>query len=105
MQSPREVTLQSKLEFLLRPDSYPDQPRSIESIETHFAWVFLSEHFVYKLKKPIRFQHMDFTNLETRRGNCELEVALNRRLADIASFRFVSGIGAILPSLLRAAEA
>lgn len=82
MQDLPEVTLQEKLEFLLRPDAYPDRPESIEGIETHFAWVFLSKHFVYKLKKPIRFQHMDFTNLETRRGTCELEVVLNRRLAE-----------------------
>lgn len=80
-ESPR-VSLRQKVEFLLQPQSYPDRPQSVETIETHFAWVFLSDRFVYKLKKPTRFQHMDFTSLESRADNCRLEVALNRRLAE-----------------------
>jgi aminoglycoside phosphotransferase family enzyme len=70
------------LAFLARPDSYPDGPDSVTLIETHFAWVFLSRRFVYKLKKPLRFRALDLTTLAARRANCELEVALNRRLAD-----------------------
>jgi aminoglycoside phosphotransferase family enzyme len=43
--------------------------------------VFLAGRFVYKFKKPLRLQDFDFTTLATRRANCELEVALNRRHA------------------------
>jgi aminoglycoside phosphotransferase family enzyme len=50
-------------------------------IETHFAWVFLAGRFAYKMKKPLQFREFDLTTLATRRANCELEVALNRRLA------------------------
>jgi aminoglycoside phosphotransferase family enzyme len=50
-------------------------------IETHFAWVFLAGPFAYKMKKPQRFRGFDLTTLAARRANCELEVALNRRLA------------------------
>ena len=82
MKKTPQARLAQKVDFLLQPDSYPDHPTSVQSIETHFAWVFLSDRFVYKLKKPIQFQYMDFTSLDTRRENCELEVALNRRLAD-----------------------
>lgn len=82
MQDSPEVPLAAKIEYLRQPGSYPDGAGLIETIETHFAWVFLSRRFVYKLKKPIRFQGMDFTSLQTRRVNCELEVALNRRLAE-----------------------
>jgi aminoglycoside phosphotransferase family enzyme len=77
-----ETSLQEKLDFLLRPESFPDRPRSVQVIETHFAWVFLSRELVYKLKKPIRFAEFDFTTLAARRADCELEVALNRRLAE-----------------------
>jgi aminoglycoside phosphotransferase family enzyme len=54
---------------------------AIETIETHMSWVFLTEHHVYKLKKPVRYDYLDFSTLEKRRIDCEAEVLLNRRLA------------------------
>jgi len=78
----REVSSAAKLAFLRRPESFPDEPSEVEIIETHFAWVFLSRRFVYKLKKPIRFHVIDFTTVSARRANCELEIVLNRRLAE-----------------------
>lgn len=77
-----EVALADKIAFLRRADAYADAPASVETIETHFAWVFLGERFVYKLKKPIRFERIDLTALESRRASCELELTLNRRLAE-----------------------
>ena len=76
------VSLAAKIEFLRDPGSHLDRPAAVDTIETHFAWLFLSRKFVYKLKKPIRFRSVDFTHLETRRAICELEVNLNRRLAE-----------------------
>lgn len=73
--------LRAKVEHLSRPESYPDRPLAVEVIETHFAWVFLAGRLVYKLKKPILLHDCDLTTLATRRATCELEVALNRRLA------------------------
>ncbi|MFC7384423.1 bifunctional aminoglycoside phosphotransferase/ATP-binding protein [Sphaerisporangium rhizosphaerae] len=35
----------------------------------------------YKMKKPVRFGFLDFTDREARRAACQEEVALNRRLA------------------------
>ncbi len=78
----RAITAEAKLEHLLRTDSFADAPASVEVVETHFAWVFLSRRFVYKMKKPIRFRDFDFTTLAARRADCELELALNRRLAE-----------------------
>jgi aminoglycoside phosphotransferase family enzyme len=78
----RETKLSEKLDFLLRAAAYCDGSKSVEAIETHFAWVFLTQRFAYKLKKPIRCRDVDFTTLAGRRANCELEIALNRRLAE-----------------------
>jgi aminoglycoside phosphotransferase family enzyme len=75
------LELAAKVDWLSRPEAFPDRPASVESIETHFAWVFLAGRFVYKMKKPQRFRDFDLTTLAARRANCELEVALNRRLA------------------------
>jgi len=50
-------------------------------IETHISWVFLTDRFAYKLKKPVRFEFLDFSTLELREAACREEVRLNRRLA------------------------
>lgn len=49
--------------------------------ETHISWVFLDDHDVYKIKKPVSFGFLDFTTLARRKAACEAEVELNRRLA------------------------
>lgn len=77
----RNVDLSEKVAHLSRPDAYPDCPDSVQAVETHFAWVFVSKRFVYKLKKPVRAPEFDLTSAQSRRINCELEIALNRRLA------------------------
>lgn len=81
MHKPSEVPLAAKVEFLKKCDPYPDFPVAIEAIETHFAWVFLSNTLAYKLKKPIKFRDIDLVELDARKSNCGLEVTLNRRLA------------------------
>ena len=50
-------------------------------IETHMSWVFLTDRHAYKLKKPVRYDYLDFSTIEARRQNCEDEIRLNRRLA------------------------
>ena len=52
-----------------------------ESIETHFAWVFLSGERAWKLRKPVRRDTMDYASLDARRRGAAAEVRLNRRLA------------------------
>lgn len=82
MQYPAAAEIGAKVAFLARADSYPDATDAVDVIETHFAWVFLCRRFAYKLKKPIRAHGFDLTSLAARRANCELEVSLNRRLAE-----------------------
>jgi aminoglycoside phosphotransferase family enzyme/predicted kinase len=68
---------------LLRPRAYAAlaKSRSVELVETHISWVFLLEHDVFKLKKPVNLGFLDFRTLEQRRAACEAEVVFNRRLA------------------------
>jgi aminoglycoside phosphotransferase family enzyme len=73
--------LAAKVAFLSRPAAYPEAPRTVERVETHMSWVFLTERHAYKLKKPVRYDSLDFSSLELRRRDCEEEVRLNRRLA------------------------
>jgi aminoglycoside phosphotransferase family enzyme len=45
------------------------------------AWEFLAGAFAYKLKKPVRFDFLDFSTVAAREQACREEVRLNRRLA------------------------
>lgn len=76
-----DIDLATKVAYLSRPETYANGPIAVEAVETHFAWVFLAGRFAFKMKKPLKFRELDLTTLATRRANCELEVALNRRLA------------------------
>lgn len=67
--------------FLSKPRSYPHATATVEVIETHISWVFLTDRFAYKLKKPVRFEFLDFSTVERRHDACAQEVKLNRRLA------------------------
>jgi aminoglycoside phosphotransferase family enzyme len=78
---PASVPLEAKVALLRRPDAYPEVPTRVDTVETHMSWVFLAGDFVYKLKKPVRYDFLDFSTPEARRRDCEEEVRLNRRLA------------------------
>lgn len=67
--------------FLSCPESYPEPTSQVELRETHLSSVFLTDQHVYKLKKPLRYDFLDFSTLEARRRNCETEVRLNAELA------------------------
>jgi aminoglycoside phosphotransferase family enzyme len=77
----QEIGIERKVTFLGSPRAYPEHPSGVERIETHFSWVFLTDRYVYKLKKPLRGEGFDFSSADARRRNAEEEVRLNRRLA------------------------
>jgi len=70
-----------KVRFLTDVRSYAERPSRISAIETHMSWVFLTNKYAYKLKKPVRYSFLDFSTIAARRRNCQAEVRLNRRLA------------------------
>ena len=79
--APQNVDISRKVAFLATPRVYAEQPTGVEIVETHFSWVFLTDRYVYKLKKPLRGDGFDFSTAQARRSNAEAEVRLNRRLA------------------------
>ena len=77
----QENNHQSKIiELMQTPDFYPHPVRTITLHETHISRVFLTGDFVYKIKKPVDLDFLDFTTLEKRRHFCRREVELNQRL-------------------------
>lgn len=60
---------------------YPEHPARVECRQTHLSYVFLAGSYVYKIKKPLRFDFADYSTLAIRYELCREEVRLNRRLA------------------------
>ena len=68
------------VQALLRPETYPHRPAHITHLQTHISHVFLTGGLVYKVKKPIHYDFLDFSTLAQRGYFCRQEVKLNRRL-------------------------
>ena len=67
--------------LLREPAAYPEQPEAVRVRETHMAWVFLTDRYAYKLKKPVRLSFLDYSTPGKRRAAVESELRLNARLA------------------------
>jgi uncharacterized protein len=67
--------------WLSRPSSYPHPVDKVDVLETHISVVFLAGQYAYKLKRPVRFDFLDFSTVDKREIACREEVCLNRRLA------------------------
>jgi aminoglycoside phosphotransferase family enzyme/predicted kinase len=67
---------------LIRPGAFPaPAPTEVSVRSTHASWVFLTDDDVWKVKRPVSYGFLDYSDLERRRHFCEEEVRLGRRLA------------------------
>jgi aminoglycoside phosphotransferase family enzyme len=84
METPRQVSDGPRhhvvVRALRRPSAYPDGTPSVEVIETHHAWVFLTQARAYKLAKASATRRDDAASLAVRLRACQQELALNQRL-------------------------
>ena len=46
-------------------------------IETHISWVLIKEKTVLKIKKPVKFEFLDYSSLQKRKFFCEKEIEIN----------------------------
>ena len=80
-----EVPLDPRIpDALTRVESYPAEADAIDPpvhIQTHLSHVFLTRSRVYKLRKSVRFDFVDFGTRTRRDEDCVNEIRLNRRLA------------------------
>lgn len=63
----------------LNPDCVAHETSQWQVMQTHISWVILTGPFAYKIKKPVRFEFVDYQSLQQRRHFCELELEFNRR--------------------------
>ncbi len=45
------------------------------------SWVYLTGEYAYKIKKPVKFDFVDFSDLASRKRFCDIELARNRAFA------------------------
>ena len=53
---------------------------AVKLIQTHISWVFITDRFAYKVKKPVDLGFLNFTTLRRRHHYLHEELILNRRL-------------------------
>ncbi len=62
-------------------NAYPERPEHVERIDTHISTVFLSDQYAYKLKKPVKFDFLDYSSIAHRYRACQEEIRVNSRMA------------------------
>lgn len=65
----------------MNKSAYPEPTNKVELVQTHISYVFITDNYVYKIKKPVNFGFLDFSTLEKRKHYCDKELELNRRLS------------------------
>jgi len=74
------LELPQLIQALLDPRAYPDNPKNISLKQTQMSFIFLTDEYVYKVKKPVNLGFLDYTTLKKRHFYSQREVELNRRL-------------------------
>ncbi len=67
------------IEFLSAPKNFGGA--AVQRIDTHLSHVFLVGARVYKIKRAIRYNFVNFSTVDLRKRACENEVKVNRRTA------------------------
>jgi aminoglycoside phosphotransferase family enzyme/predicted kinase len=74
------MPLSRLIEALKDRRAYPHRPKAVHVLQTHISVVFIADELVFKVKKPVSFGFLDFSDLDKRKFYCEEEVRLNARL-------------------------
>lgn len=71
----------NQIEKLMKESLLPETSMDSKLIETHTSWVILTDHFAFKIKRPVKYSFLDYSDLSKRKHYCMRELELNRRLA------------------------
>lgn len=74
-------SIQGRVREMQAPSLYGRGVRLVRLLQTHTSWVFLTGRHAYKVKKPVNFGFLDYTDLSARRFFCHEEFRLNQRLS------------------------
>ncbi|WP_423820644.1 AAA family ATPase [Salinisphaera sp. SPP-AMP-43] len=88
--APSGQTRQRQLITALRDRLAHEFADDVEQIETHISILLLTRDRVYKIKKAVTLDFVDYGSLACRRACCEAELRLNRRFAPALYLRCVA---------------
>ncbi len=66
---------------LQKPELYNHPVKYFKLFESHISWVILTGGLVYKIKKPVDFEFLNYSTLEKREFYCHEEIRLNKLLS------------------------
>jgi aminoglycoside phosphotransferase family enzyme/predicted kinase len=66
------------IDSLMRPQAFNHPVTRVDLLETHISWLILTDTIVYKIKKPITLDFLDFGDPEKRKFFCHEEIRLNK---------------------------
>ncbi len=75
---------------LMQPEAYPEPTKRIRLEQTQMSFVFLTDNFAYKIKKPVNLGYLDYSSIEKRLHFCRKELELNQRLCGNAYLEVVN---------------
>ena len=81
------------------PQAFGHPVEAVEWIETHISWLLLAGEFVYKFKKPLKLDFLDFSTLALRCVACAEELRINRRTAPDLYLGLVALVGSTAADL------
>jgi len=68
------------IKSLMKHDAYLETTTKVDLIQTHASWIFLTDTYAYKIKKPVDYGFLNFSTIDRRRFYCNEEIRLNKRL-------------------------
>ena len=78
----QQTAIPSLIKLMMQPEFYPHPVKEpIQLIQTHISYVLLTGDYVYKVKKLVNLDFLDFSTLSARNHFCQEELRLNRLLA------------------------
>lgn len=74
--------ISSQIEKIIARREFPDTSLTPCLQETHTSWVILTDHYAFKIRKPVSFSFLDFSTIEDRSFYSQKELTLNNRLSE-----------------------
>ena len=77
-----QINISTLIEQMQQAEFYAHSTvESIELVQTHISYVFLTGDYAYKLKKAVNFGFLDFSSLEARQHFLQEEIRMNTAIA------------------------
>lgn len=76
-----DISINEIIEFLSDFNNYPEPTNNVTLKETHMSYVFVTDNFVYKMKKAVLYPFLNLSALDRRQHNCLKEITVNKALA------------------------